>query len=227
MNIMQQPPDVALAPAPWKLKGSGYLLAIRLPAGILDHHSFVPDSLQGSRKGQLAYVMFVDYTGSDVGPYHELLYIPGNFRFSDGRHVSITRIFVSTWESVVNGRNNWGIPKDRCDFNVSYGPREDRIALRAEDGTEFANLTFRTRRSLRIPVTTRLVPKKLRTLGQIMNGREYRYTPESSGHIKPATLVQASFNPDYFPDITQGKVVSCIRVTDFNMVFPVARTRMI
>ena len=222
MNMMHTLPDVPLAAAPWKLKGSGYLLAVRLPREVLDNHSFTPDSLQGTRKGKLAYLMFVDYAESDVGPYHELLYIPGSFRFNDGRHVSITRIYVSTWDSVVNGQNNWGIPKDRCDFDVHYGPDQDNIVLRTEDGTEFANLSFRTRRSPRLPVTTSLVPKKFLTLGQHMNGQQYTYSPSTRGHIKPAQLLHARFNPDYFPDISQGKVVSCVRVTDFSMVFPVA-----
>ena len=72
-------------------------------------------------------------------------------------------------------------------------------------------------------MTTALVPKKFLTLGQHMNGRQYTYSPSTRGHIKPAQLLHARFNPDYFPDISQGNVVSCVRVTDFSMVFPVAK----
>ena len=214
--------QVPLAPAPWQLSGSGYIVAIRLPDSMTDQELFVPDSLQGTRKGRLAVMMFVDYAQSDVGPYHELLFIPGQFRFSDGYHRSITRIFVSTWDSVVNGNINWGIPKDRCDFQVQYGEREDVIALRAEDGTTFAELTFRPSRWPRLPTTTSLVPARLRTLGQHRDGQQFLYTPSSKGHVKPAKLVSARFNPAYFPDLSQGKIVSCMKVTDFNMVFPLS-----
>lgn len=60
-----------------------------------------------------------------VGPYDELIYVPGLFSrrprqpLRTGRTAaepieyfpSITRIYVSTDESVYNGRKNWGIPK--------------------------------------------------------------------------------------------------------------------
>ncbi len=54
-----------------------------------------------------------------VGPYDELIYVPGLFSRrspSDQQQPveyfpAITRIYVSTDESVYNGRKNWGIPK--------------------------------------------------------------------------------------------------------------------
>ena len=130
----------------------------------------------------------------------------GTFAFQGGRYPSISRILVSTQASVDNGRRNWGIPKDRCDFRVEYGPQEDHIALTAEDGTCFAELTFRPRRMFRLPTTTSLVPRKLRTLGQHRNGQQFLYAPQSKGHIKPAQLVSARFDPAYYPDISRGTV---------------------
>lgn len=214
--------SVALAPAPWDLQGSGYIVVIRLPESTSDEALFVPQSLKGKRRGRLAVLMFVDYQSSDVGPYHELLLIPGLFPFNNSLNHSITRIYVSSMESVVNGNLNWGIPKDRCDFAVTYGADRDQIALTAEDGTCFAELTLRTRRMFPIPVTTALMPKKLRTLGQHREGQQYLYAPGSRGFIKPAQLLNARFDGRYFPDITDGKVITCWKVTDFSMVFPVA-----
>lgn len=222
---MTQPASVAnvpLAPAPWNLVGSGYVLAVRLPEQMSDEELFVPATLRGKRQGRLALMMFVDYAKSDVGPYHELLLIPGSFQFNHSSHRSITRIFVSTTESVVNGYLNWGIPKQRCDFSVEYSQREDRIALTAEDGTRFAELTLRPRRVFRIPTRASLIPEKWRTLGQHRDGQQFLYAPDSRGHIKPASLVDARFDARYFPDITRGTVVSCWKITDFSMVFPVA-----
>lgn len=227
MESQKQTPSPDLAPAPWQLKGSGYVLALRMPDTMTDQQYFVTDSLKGKRKGNLAILMFVDYTESDVGPYHELLFIPGMFRFNNSYNRSISRIFVSSQTSVINGNINWGIPKDRCDFDVEYGKREDNIRLTAVDGTVFAELTLRPSRMFRIPTNTRFVPRKFRTLGQHRDGHQYLYSPQSKGHAKPATLVSARFNPDYFPDITLGKVVSCMRITDFEMVFPVAETEVI
>ena len=209
------------APAPWTLTGKGYILAVWLPGEQLDNESFIPDGLLGTRHGLLAYVMFVDYESSDVGPYQELLYIPGSLQFRDARRLSITKIYVSTRDSVVNGQENWGIPKERCDFAVVYGDGQDRVALQAEGGTVFAELEFREK-LCRLPVNTRFLPKSLRTLSQHWAGRQFTYAPEARGHVKLASLVSARFNAAYFPDLARGTVISCLKVTNFTMEFPVA-----
>jgi hypothetical protein len=72
----QAVPDVKSAPAPWQLAGEGYILALWLPNAFLDTQTFLPPEQAASRKGRIAYVMFVDYAASPVGPYHELLFIP-------------------------------------------------------------------------------------------------------------------------------------------------------
>ena len=100
---------VALAPAPWDLAGRGYIFAVWMPQDVLDHGSFIPPQTPRAGRGRVAFAMFVDYSSSDVGPYHELLYIPGKLRFGEDRRdarLSISRIFVSSQASVVNGRLN-------------------------------------------------------------------------------------------------------------------------
>lgn len=221
MTQFENLPEVMAAPAPWLLKGSGYILAIRLPKAFLDQQSFLAGDLKASRRGPLAYVMFVDYQSSDVGPYHELLYIPGSLQFRRARHLTISRIYVSSWESVVNGQRNWGIPKDYCDFAVSYGKDDiDEVKL-SLNGHVFAELKFR-KKLFGLPFNGKLVPKKLRTLTQQFKGHEFTYIPEARGYIQPATLLEAHFDSEYFPDISQGKVVACVKVQDFQMIFPVS-----
>lgn len=226
MSAFDNLPQVPMAPAPWQLKGQGYILAIRLPEPFLDNESFIPDTLRPSRRGRLAYVMFVDYSQSDAGPYHELLYIPGSFAFGSQRRLSISKIYVSTWNSVVNGHENWGIPKERCDFQVTYGSDGvDEVRLLLE-GQVFAELSFKSR-FFRIPFDGSLVPKKLRTLAQHFKGREFTYIPVAKGHVKPAKLLRSRFDSRFFPDISQGNVVACVKVTDFDMTFPVAAVRFL
>ena len=113
-------PEVARKPAPWDLTGSGWMVALKAPPGSPSRDAFLPGSLAGQGRGAISYLMYVDYAESACGPYRELLFIPGAFPFADGgRHLTISRILVSTWYSVVNGRLNWGIPKDRADFEVA------------------------------------------------------------------------------------------------------------
>jgi hypothetical protein len=50
-----------------------------------------------------------------------LLYIGGTLKFGQKRHYSISKIYVSTQDSIDNGQKNWGIPKEMAHFEVQYG----------------------------------------------------------------------------------------------------------
>ncbi|MDP3295002.1 MAG: acetoacetate decarboxylase family protein [Nevskia sp.] len=228
MTILLTPdwdlPNVALAPAPWSLTGSGYILMVRLPASVLDDPRHVPPELRGKRRGRYAMVMLVDYEDSAVGPYRELLYIPGKFAF-DGEpkknYQSITRIYVSSLESVVNGRRNWGIPKDLASFDYRYGVDGiDRFDT-SLDGKRFASFTFKPGK-LKWPFSTAMVPNALLQLAQIHGGRQFVYAPSAKGHVQFAKVLDWSFDSTRFPDLAQGRVVACVKVPRFTMGFPVS-----
>lgn len=215
-------PDM-IAPAPWHLKGQGYLLVVHLPKSVLDNEGFISDDLVASRRGRLAYVAFVDYQESDVGRYHELLYIGGSLKFGQKRHYSISKIYVSSQASVDNGQLNWGIPKELADFKVHYGKNaKDTIEVATTTGETIAKLSF-SHHLLPFPVSTKLAPKRLMTVAQQWQGQYFFYRPEAVGHLKPALLTASHFDKRYFPDLNQGRVLACFKVTDFNLIFPIAK----
>lgn len=222
-NAQTEPP--VRAPAPWELTGCGYIAALRFADDFLDSECFLEDAAARKRRGRIAYMMLVDYTDSPVGPYQELLFIPGRIACKDGaRRWTISRIFVSTEASVLNGRENWGIPKELADFEVHYdttghGCDEFRVSI---DGDTFARLSFRPW-GFRLPVTTRLLPTAASMLVQRWNGREFLFSPSASGRVGPARMVECAIDPAVFPDLTRGSVLACLQVPDFRMSFPVAR----
>lgn len=219
-------PAVPLRPAPWDLSGSGWMVALKLPTGSSERDAFLPAALAGRGRGLASFLMFVDYAESGCGPYRELLFIPGSFPFEDGRrHLTIGRILVSTWDSVVNGRNNWGIPKDRADFDVerSAGKREERVRV-TSDGRELCELRFApSRLAPPLPVNGRLLPSGLRTLAQCFRGRTYYYAPEARGRVRPGRLVSWRFDAKLFPELSAAAVLAVLNVESFRMRFPVAR----
>ncbi|MFP5306312.1 MAG: acetoacetate decarboxylase family protein [Gammaproteobacteria bacterium] len=222
MNAPDQ--TVIDAPAPWRLRGCGYVSLLRCPQSLLDAQSFVPPALAGRRVASpYALMMFVDYAESPVGPYHELLFIPGRFVFGDGRrHLSISRIFVSTMDSVVNGRRNWGIPKDVAEFDVRYSKGGlDRVTVK-RDGSVFAELAYRSW-PLSAPVHTALLPDAWHTLAQCDGERSYVYRPTARGWTRPARLVEARFDAQQFPDAARGKALATVKLTHFDMCFPQSR----
>lgn len=220
-------PEVPLCPAPWDLHGSGWIVALKLPASAPAHDAFLPPALIGRGRGLASYLMFVDYTESGCGPYRELLFIPGAFPFGDGRrHLSISRILVSTWDSVVNGRNNWGIPKDRADFEVERGgpdAREERVRV-TDGGREVCELRFATLRfAPPMPVRSALLPVSMRTLAQQFRGRTYYYAPEARGRLRPGRLLSWRFDSTLFPDLAGAAVLATLKVESFRMTFPAAK----
>lgn len=209
-----------IAPAPWRLRGRAYICALTLPDEQRQQQAGTPAAL-GKPGGQRSLVMYVDYTHSDVGPYHELLFIPGSFSFADGqRYPSIGRIYVSSQASVDNGRRNWGIPKDLADFSVERGERHDRISV-SVDGNTIARLSLRHGR-LGLPAPGMLLPARYRTLGQLKDGEHYLYAPSSFGLVHRARVKSLWADGAHFPAIQNGQVASAVYLSRFRMRFPVA-----
>ena len=219
-------PEVPLRAAPWNLRGSAWIVALKLPPGSPARDAFLPPGRAGQGRGLASYLMYVDYAESGCGPYRELLFIPGAFPFGDGRpHLTISRILVSTWDSVVNGRNNWGIPKDRADFEVDQGidgGREDRVRVVSE-GRELCELRFATLRfAPALPVHGGLLPARLRTLAQGFRGRTYYYAPDARGRARLGRLLSWRFDAERFPDLAAAAVLATFKIESFRMTFPVA-----
>ena len=214
-------PDVPAAPAPWRLTGDGWILLLQLPQAVQRDPRHLPPELRDCPLGGPAIVMFVDYAASPAGPYRELLYIPGRFTLADGRHAwSVTRIYVSTWESVVNGRRNWGIPKDRADFSRESADGLEQLRV-SVDGHPVAELELRAR-GPRLPARAGLLPAALRRLVQYHAGRRFELSPGARGGVRLARATRLASDPELFPALTQARVRMALKAERFTLEFPLA-----
>ena len=214
-------PEVARAPAPWTLRGDGWILLLRLPGAVRDDPRHLPPAFRDSPVSGPSIVMFVDYADSPAGPYRELLYIPGRFDVGGGRHAwSVTRIYVSTWESVVNGRLNWGIPKDRADFHRRPAGRGETLRVEV-DGQTVASFAFEAR-GLALPIHGGLLPSSMRRLVQQHAGRRFEFTPVASGRARLARATDLRSDAALFPEIAGAHVTMALRVPRLSLTFPVA-----
>ena len=214
----------ANAPAPWELRASGYIFVLRSARGQLGADNFTPQSLRAARTGPFAYAMFLDYTHAPVGPYRELLFIPGAFRYPDRTCFTITKIYVSSEASVVNGRRNWGIPKELAQFEVEYGvggERVDRVCM-SVDGRPAAELTLR-HHAIGVPLIAGLVPARLRTLRQTLDGRQFTLAPTARGSLRAARVLQARIDGERFPAFTPEDVLVAVKLPRVLWSFPVAQ----
>lgn len=214
-------PDVPRAPAPWALQGAGWILLMELPEAVRQDTRHVPQPLRGLPLDGPSIVMFVDYADSPAGPYRELLYIPGRVQFPDGRRAwSVTRIYVSSWDSVVNGRSNWGIPKDRADFDCDSSGRSERIRVTTGDRL-IASLELE-RRGPAWPVHAGLLPAAFRRVVQYHGGHRFELVPEARGRAGLARLKNATSDHDLFPALDEGQVRMALHVPRFRLCFPPA-----
>jgi hypothetical protein len=216
-------PETMRVPAPWTLRGHGWVVLLRLPRTATARTAFVDGGLQRSLRAAVSALMCVEYTSAPCGAYREVLFVPGTMRFPDGRrYPSISRILVSTWTSVVNGRANWGIPKDRAEFDIVRGRERDGFRV-SDDGRDVCYVEFETPRGPRLPFRTSWLPVSWSTLAQLHEGRAFYYQPRARGSLRPTRLLRARYDGTLFPELTEATVLASLRVEDFTMEFPVAR----
>lgn len=210
-----------VAPAPWSLTGSGYIVLLRLPPRSLRSEPCTPADVTDRRVPGLSLMMFVDYRTSPVGPYRELLFIPGRFRIDGGKRWSITRIVVDSPASVVSGRANWGIPKELATIDVEQQPDGTEWIEVTRDGRRMAEMVFDTA-GPSLPVDGAIIPRRLRTMSQSRDGRTYSFSPDASGPVSYARLRAIRTDRERFPEIRTSNVVMALRAPRFELTFPVA-----
>ncbi|KEZ46292.1 Uncharacterized protein SAPIO_CDS1213 [Scedosporium apiospermum] len=143
MEPIAGPDDIVHVPAPWGLKGTVYQFAWWTPrtqAEDMPAMAYSPleansafASPEGSKPlGGLSVVQIIRYTESPVGPYDELLFVPGSHenvvddektgKRVTKRNARVTRIYVSQKYTCWNGRTNWNIPKHLAKFEWHTDP---------------------------------------------------------------------------------------------------------
>ncbi len=205
-------------PPPWTLHGNGIVILAHFPESLVRQHGFLADFQRAGYRGWFGTVMLVEYQTANVGPYCELLFAPGLFWLGGKTTFSISKIYVSTTESVVNGIENWGIPKELADFRITTAPSGARTYVVSRHGTPFFSVTARSF-GPRFPVTTKLLPG-FRVTQQRRNDLLLT-APVAAGTGQLASLRDLTVNPARFPDINRGWLLATIAVEDFTMIFPV------
>jgi len=213
------------APPPWTLTGNGLIFIAHFPEPFVRAHGFLQPYQQTAYRGWVGTVILADYQTSNVGPYQELLFIPGLFRFGQTTSFSISKIYVSTQDSVINGRTNWGIPKEQADFRFGTGPSgQQEISIR-RDGQLFFSVQAKAW-GPRIPITTSLLPGfrvAQEPLPPAKTGQLLLTAPVASGSARLTTLTNLTIDAAFFPDLGQISSLIALTIHDFKMTFPIPK----
>lgn len=205
------------APPPWKLKGNGYIFLYHFPKSFVERFGFLADYQADRFNGDfVGTVMLVDYATSAVGTYHELLFVPGRLDFDKKKIFSISKIYVSSQESVENGIANWGIPKELADFKITkLSEKEELIEVMIAEKTFFK--VHLQKHSFKFPITTKFFPLKL---AQKLDNDLLITNSPAKGKASFAKLLNIEVDSSLFPPISQLKPLSILSVSSFEMEFP-------
>ncbi|HUX21907.1 MAG TPA: acetoacetate decarboxylase family protein, partial [Spirochaetia bacterium] len=203
-----------------------------------------PEELELSgrlRRGPRGFgvIMALDYESSEVGPYSEMLYIPGRVtleREETGRigrkprslyrgH-SISDIWVTSELSRASGTENWGIPKrlGRISWEGDGGEAR-RVLLEDTRGGALLELEIspsggplnRIGAAINLPFTHRFLPRRL-----IQTTRTQLFSTliEASGRVCPIFGARLKAHSGTASEICSRKVVAAFHLTQVNLLFP-------
>lgn len=215
-------------PAPWQLEGTGVIIFFPAHKQNVLSSPYIAEEDKISFRGGAGAVMLVHYEKADCGPYDELLYIPGFFEYKNRNYMRITKIYVSSKESVEWGRRNWAIPKELANFDWRQGEREWHIDVRdPKSGANIYSVSL-SPRFFSFPLTTSILPWSLlqKQEAQYSGGRdlylETSLSGKGSAKIAFIDRVEGSREfPDYH-EMSHGPRIA-FAVNPFSMTFPVAR----
>ena len=204
------------SPAPWQLSGEGYLLTYRFSKDFLMKEGSLPEGLKPFLWMNIGSVMLVNYQTSPVGPYGELLFIPGMFHYKEKYYWHISKIYVSSLDSVMNGRANWGIPKELAEFTfktLEHGIQSVQVNV---NGEKAFHCQFKDR-SLGFPLSTSILPFQFI---QPLNAKEYVTQPSGSGKAFFSKPMELTTGQGLFPSIGSQTRLACLHIPNFALAFP-------
>lgn len=211
--------DILVAPPPWTLKGSGYIILYKSDKSVINNDPFLDKKFKENYKGGFSCIMIVDYTESNVSPYSELLFMPGKFSYMNKNKYTISKIYVSTQNSIVNGQNNWAIPKEMASFKFEkINNKAEKISATVQDKKIF-ELKLK-KRLLKFPVNTRLLPFPL---VQEKDNKAYFTSFKGSGKGRWISVSDMHVDPQYFPDISYKNPIIAIKIQPFTIQFPIPK----
>ncbi len=212
-SLMSDKKFVLKSPAPWRLEGEGILLIFRFKSDWVENKGNLPKHLIGKFRGGLGLVLLANYQDTPVGPFREVLFIPGKFRKT--KKQAITTIFTDTEVSTQNGRANWGMPKETLPIEWETTQNRDQVNV-VKNGKTVFSAAFESA-GISFPFSTALFPLRL---CQTWNKLKYFSRLSGSGWGKLAKITQLDLDPDYFPDIRGIAPLLAIKVNPFFMRFP-------
>ncbi len=186
-------------PAPWYTKGSAFIVPI-FKADVLYAKDF-------EFAGGLGALYIVNYAETPVGPYQEIVYVPGNVWYQNKKYKSVHKIYVTSRATQEAGIKNWALPKEMAQIQWLENKTKTTIEMQVNE-KKVAHIEAKIHLpSLTLPFNTRFVPFLLTDLLQKTQAGQVLLNPaEISGRIRLATLSFSEVDPEWLPLLGKNKI---------------------
>jgi len=201
-------------PPPWDLEGEGFIFPFWVnKKKVFD---WMNEQERKDFVGGLGAIILVNYKSSNVGPYYELLLIPGDFKHRGENYKKITKIYVSSQLSLQEGRKNWAIPKELAEFE--WKNEGDLTFVKAWNQAGDLSVKI-SKYFISFPVSTAFLPF---TLLQNLDGLLLKTKFIGKGMGKLSSVEVWSTQGNFFPNLNEvAKLrLPSIQVSPFSLVFP-------
>ena len=209
---------------PWQLKGEGFIIPFLANKKEIIENGFLSEDDKKTYKGGLGACMIVNYESSNVGPYFELLFIPGDFEHTDSSnkiklYKRITKIYVSSELSIQEGRLNWAIPKEYADFTWETKQKTTFINVLSKDKKNILSTSLK-RKFFPFPVTTKIYPVTLLQKSDSSQMIQTQFSGYGKGYI--SNINNWTLDENFFIDIKRNaRFYFGLAVNEFNITFPI------
>lgn len=202
----------AIVPPPWTLSGSGVILVY----GSSDTEATLPAFLDSAKRLPVKILMLVNYKESGVGPYREVLYMPGAFIWKNKLCGHISRILVDTESSVSSGIFNWGIPKELATIKSAEDPGE--ISYEATMRNKSSFFAVVEKGEAEFPVSNTFFPL---SIVQESDNIILETKITAKGKARLAKLSHLETSIEGLPQSITESPRLALEIPDFEMTFPV------
>ncbi|GAB3172937.1 hypothetical protein GCM10027291_28640 [Telluribacter humicola] len=144
------------------------------------------------------------------------MFIPGLFKLGGRYLFSISKIYVSSYDSLWNGVENWGIPKELADFSLETAGKGQETWTVNRGDKEIFSVRLKSK-GWSLPISTTLFPLRI---GQELRGQLLITEPNVSGTCQRTTSDSWRTDPAFFPPVNQLRPWLGLSIHDFNMKFP-------
>ena len=214
---MEKPTDILNFGAQHTTTGRAYISAYNFPKNFISHDAFIGGKLKGKYCGGFGALIYADYATSEIGPYKELIFIPGKFDVDGECRYAATKIYVSTPAAINTAGDGYFGPKEVATFKEEQ-LSDTLMHLSVHKGrNRVISVEIATWSGIHFPLSTNVVSFPML---QMLRGEErllWQYEGECTATM--ARIESVLVRPALFPDVAAFSPLASFYFESFSLNF--------